>query len=104
MHVQHSSERLRASTKRGRGAQPPKKFVDLDGEGGCGIKDKHKCLTGEYTGIKFDIVRHYLCIIEQNIVRYVVRYVVRTHRAMCRKITLENPDNVGCSTTLGDHI
>ena len=81
-----------------------KKFVDLDGEGGCGIKDKHKCLTGEYTGIKFDIVRYYLCIIEQNIVRYVVRYVVRTHRAMCRKITLGNPDNVGCSTTLGDHI
>ena len=51
-----------------------------------------------------DVLRYYLCIIEQNIVRHVVRYVVRTHRAMCRKITLENPDNVGCSTTLGDHI
>ena len=67
MHVQHSSERLRASTKRGRGAQPPKKFVDLDGKGGCGIKDKHKCLTGEYTGIKFDIVRHYICALSSRI-------------------------------------
>ena len=44
-----------------------KKFVDLDGEGGCGIKDKHKCLTGEYTGIKFDIVRHYICALSSRI-------------------------------------
>jgi hypothetical protein len=38
------------------------------------MKDKPKYLTS----IDFDIVRYYLCIIEQNIVRYIVRYIVRT--------------------------
>ena len=53
------------------------------------IKDKPRCLTSA-SSIVFDIVRHYLCIVERNI----VRCIVRAHRAIYRL-------DMSCDTSCG---